>query len=148
HGGLRQEAQDAAGGDGLSGTGFADDREHFATGDLKVQLLHRVDVAGVRGEGDVEPLDAEDGSIAHGCSSWAVVFPAAAAVFPAAAAVVPAAAVLPAARAVFDPALRRRRSRGSLRSFIDSPTSVMPSTVTTIAMPGNTLVHQMPLVTS
>src|SRR5699024_10145792 len=45
-------------------------------------------------------------------------------------------------------AYRRTRRRGTLRSFIDSPTRVMPSTVSTMAMPGNTEVHHTPDVTS
>src|SRR5690606_15747197 len=48
----------------------------------------------------------------------------------------------------FVPARRRMRRRGSLRSVRLSPTRVTPSTTSTIATPGNTLVHQMPLVTS
>ena len=48
------------------------------------------------------------------------------------------------------PSLRHAgaRSRGSARSFRLSPTSVMPSTASTMARPGNSAVHQMPLVTS
>lgn len=46
------------------------------------------------------------------------------------------------------PADLRARRRGSARSLSDSPTSVMPSTMSTMAMPGNTAVHQMPAVTS
>src|SRR5699024_6207274 len=43
---------------------------------------------------------------------------------------------------------RRVRRRGSLRSLMDSPTRVTPSTARAIARPGNTPVHQMPLVAS
>ena len=45
-------------------------------------------------------------------------------------------------------ARRRVRSRGSLRSLRLSPTSVMPRTTRTMAMPCGMAVHQMPLVTS
>ena len=136
---LRDQPQDAARGDGLAGTGFADDRQHLAGCHRKRQVLDRMDVAAVGGEGDVEAVDAEDGvlpgngilpgggALGHAVGAHAVSF---------------------TADFFFDPARLRRRRRGSLRSFIDSPTSVMPRTVVTIAMPGNTLVHQMPLVTS
>ena len=42
----------------------------------------------------------------------------------------------------------RVRSRGSLRSFMDSPTRVIPKTERTSARPGKMAVHQMPEVTS
>ncbi len=119
-GGLGQQPEHRAGGDGLPGAGLADDREDLPGGDLEAHPVDRVDVAAVGREVDVEVLDCQArGRVGH-------------------------AATFCSGRR----RLRRVRRRGSLRSLTDSPTRVTPSTASTIARPGNSPVHQIPLVAS
>src|SRR5665647_2887749 len=135
-----------------AGPGLSDDGQHLGGRHSQRDVVDGLDIAGIGGEGDLQVLDAQDrlpGSrrcgqisaivelpelvrgVAHAVTlSWTVLSPAGAS----------GCGVLPARR--------RLRSRGSLRSFMLSPTRVRPSTASTIAMPGKTPVHQMPAVVS
>src|SRR5699024_8249488 len=123
---LRQQPQHGSRGDGLPGAGLAADRAALPRGDLEVHAVARVDVPGVGREADVEVLDGQARSavrLGHADTSCC--------------------------GALRRPRRERRvRRRGSLRSLMDSPTRVTPSTARAIARPGNTPVHQMPLVAS
>ena len=57
--GLREEAERRGGGDGLAGTGFADQRHHFAGLHREGEALHRVDGAELGLELDVEVVELE-----------------------------------------------------------------------------------------
>lgn len=54
-----QEAHEGHGGNGFAGTGFADEGEGFAFGDLKADVAHGVDGFFVELEADVEVFDGE-----------------------------------------------------------------------------------------
>ncbi len=126
---LGQQAQHGACRDGLAGAGLADDGDHLAGGDLEADALHRSDLAGVGGEGDLEVLDAQHRSVGRGLLGFCDL----------------AHAVALSAAALLLAAHPQTRIGQVVQA---SPTRVRPSTVSTMAAPGNTPVHQMPLVTS
>ena len=120
--GLGQQADDRLGCHRLATAALADDRDDLARVDRETHVIDRGDVTPVGREGDFEIADVDDRL--HDCTSSGSGVCAATS------------------------ARRRVRRRGSARSLRLSPTSVMPSTESTIASPGNSEVHQMPLVTS
>ena len=106
----------------------------------RLRVAHRVHVATVGGERDIQVLDVDGrlgavdrlghqstSPISSRATGWEAATASAGVAFL---------------------ARRRVRRRGSARSLRLSPMSVTPSTSSTIAHPGKIEVHQMPLVTS
>ena len=133
---LRQQPEDRARRHGLAAARLADDREHLAGAHVERDVAHGEHVAAVGREGDVEVADlhgdvvARRGLAGHGRVRHRI------GTSPSASRETGWLAATASAGVWSLPARRRARRRGSARSLRLSPMRVMPSTISTIAMPG------------
>jgi len=133
--GLGEHPEDGLGGHGLAAAALAHDGEHLARAHRQADAVDGGDVAAVGGEADAQVPHFDD--VAHASPSC-----------PAGPRLPPGTTTVSAVGEGAASARRLVRRRGSARSLRDSPMRVMPMTTRTIARPGKSPVHQMPLVTS